>query len=347
MIKYSLKLLPISIFFSLSLAFFSTVHAGSTLDSAARKIAEDIAAERARAKENSSGTLPPQSEKKTKALVERPTTGVPHQENSTSPSVLPSEPELPTLPEEELATKPSYTPPASLPDQPASSPDKAPEKLVLPPHPTAIPDTDAELASYTPDRSYANPNWYLSIMGGTSFADDADVKSANTRELSYATGGGFGSALGYRPSARRGFASHFRSDIEAFYRQNDIDADGILPLADAAGDLRVFSLMANAYYDLTTHTEITPYVGMGIGYANFQLDNARRINIEDDSDFSTAYQFMAGLSYSVDPNATTAFHAGYRYFDVLSDPSFRTTTGTAVSIDHSSHNVEGGVRMYF
>jgi len=69
--------------------------------------------------------------------------------------------------------------------------------------------------------------------------------------------------------------------------------------------------MANGYYDFEMGSPLTPYLGVGIGIVDSEVDVA---GFGSTSETDLAYQFMAGLAFNV--SKTAYLTAGYRYFGI-------------------------------
>ena len=115
--------------------------------------------------------------------------------------------------------------------------------------------------------------------------------------------------------------------------------------------------MLNAYKDLGTFGNLTPYVGAGVGMAYNKMDdvyftgNPALVNkIKGDSELSFAWSLMAGVGYRVSDRAT--LDIGYRYFD-MGDASSETIDNTLnynprVNIDDiTAHEIKVGLRYNF
>jgi opacity protein-like surface antigen len=156
----------------------------------------------------------------------------------------------------------------------------------------------------------------------------------------WAIGGGIGYNL------MRGF----RIDATLDYRMNgDVSAQlpppATLPDAAFTGDLDSLVGLVNFYYDLDMGHRITPYVGVGIGFAHHTLDG----NDTDDSDTSFAWALMAGVD--IDLRANWKLDIGYRYLD-LGDAKFDdrkngTPAKDFILDDLESHEIRVGLRYQF
>jgi len=134
----------------------------------------------------------------------------------------------------------------------------------------------------------------------------------------------------------------FRLEGEMGYQVNDLDkfsADGVS--VSASGDFDALSFMVNGYLDFENQTAFTPYIGAGIGYANVAANDISvggyALSDEDDNVF--AYQFGAGVGYSVTKN--WIIDLAYKYF-ATEDADFEGT-----KVEYNSHNITVGIRYAF
>lgn len=159
----------------------------------------------------------------------------------------------------------------------------------------------------------------------------------------------FGMGVGYYLSRglRMDLTLEYRSDAElyAYY-----PASPALPLT---GEMSSWVGLANLYYDFDMGHRITPYVGVGIGFASHTMDAGKQISGGDPVDFngksdtSFAWALMAGVD--IDLRSQWKLDIGYRYLD-LGDVSYTdATTGTkSFEIDDlESHEIRVGVRYSF
>jgi opacity protein-like surface antigen len=177
------------------------------------------------------------------------------------------------------------------------------------------------------------------IGGGFGIAayPDADltVPGVGTAELSSDSGFMVGLALGTKIGS-------FRLEGEVAYRTNDADRlSGPGGSASVTGDVTTTSLLANGYFDIGSSGPITPFIGAGLGFANVAVDSS---GLADDSDTVFAYQFIAGVGFSVNPRLT--LDLSYKYLGT-STPSFTSVDGYEFDLDYSSHAVQIGMRYAF
>lgn len=189
-----------------------------------------------------------------------------------------------------------------------------------------------------PDVSIAaDKGIYLEGRAGASFPEDAQVDTTTDQDADLKTGWVAGVGLGYS------YGNGLRGEIGFDYRENDVDdVAGV----NASGDASAASLMINAYYDFFQDNKIQPYIGAGVGGAIVDADGVSPISGSsvNDDDLGFAYQAMAGVAYSVNPQIKVTL--GYRYFAVP-DLSFRTAAGASVDSDYASHEIMLGVRFSF
>jgi OmpA-OmpF porin, OOP family len=207
----------------------------------------------------------------------------------------------------------------------------------------------AATAGYEGGQFGANrwPNWYVGVSGAMPFVEstDVNVSGANIGELSFDNDYGVGASVGYTPGPNGNITDAMRFEFEYFYRSNGLDSlsnrGGNQSLS---GDLTSDTYMVNAYYDINTHTRLTPYVGVGAGLASVNLEQ-KGLGI-DDTDSRFAYQVMAGLGWQPEMLLNTVLQVGYKFMDAGS-PEFNTRGGRSVNHDYQVHNIEAGARFRF
>jgi OmpA-OmpF porin, OOP family len=191
------------------------------------------------------------------------------------------------------------------------------------------------------------PNWYVGVQGSLNYVDDtnASVGNTNAGDVSFDSGYGVSGAIGYTPGPTGTLMDYTRFEFEIGHRFNDLDnftAGGFV--GDIAGDIKSYSYMANVYFDFDTQTQVSPYVGAGIGLDTVSIDS-RTVGVND-SDRVFAYQFMAGLGWQPEFLLNTVLQVGYRYH-ATSDPAFTTNAGQSFEYEYSNHALEAGARFRF
>lgn len=133
----------------------------------------------------------------------------------------------------------------------------------------------------------------------------------------------FGGAIGYQ------YNSWVRFDVSAEWRGGSVfkaldryDTGFVAPPTatnDYSGIKKEWLFLANAFVDLGTWRSITPYVGLGAGFANVTISNFRDTNViaggggwaDTGSQWNFAWALYAGLAYKVTP--TFSVDLGYRF----------------------------------
>lgn len=192
-------------------------------------------------------------------------------------------------------------------------------------------------AQEAPGGWWGQAGGYAGASGLLAFVSDADLdlpdcpSCADT--LSTDPGFGLAAVAGYR------LGTGLRLEGEIAYRQNDLDEISLEGLGTAAvdGDATALAVMGNLFYDFATGTPVTPYLGLGVGFARIAVDSAD-LDV-DDSDTVFAYQVKVGLLAPVTPRL--ALVGGYTYF-ATSDPKIEATTA-----EYRAHTLDVGLRIGF
>lgn len=116
--------------------------------------------------------------------------------------------------------------------------------------------------------------------------------------------------------------------------------------ASSRGELMTWTLMANAWYDIDVGSDLTPYIGGGIGYAASELTHGQ---VAHGSDGDFAWQLGAGINYKIGDK--TSIGIGYRYLDAGAiDVTLATRAGGAPPVDEydvQSHSVMANINFQF
>ncbi|MGD0586681.1 MAG: outer membrane beta-barrel protein, partial [Oryzomonas sp.] len=121
---------------------------------------------------------------------------------------------------------------------------------------------------------------------------------------------------------------------------------------DINGNLGALAFMTNAFFDFHNYTPVTPYVGVGIGFATLHMsntyatdqNNTRNLMYPRDDATVFAYQLGAGLDIAL--NRRFSLDLGYRYFNT-DWASFSRNTLTSSGVRFESHNATVGFRTKF
>lgn len=167
-------------------------------------------------------------------------------------------------------------------------------------------------------------------------------------DLDGGTGLTFGGAVGYR------FDSGVRFELDVAHTSADMDGalnenvQAFVPCGespqnpcldpDIDGDYSGLSGMAMAFYEFSTGSPLMPYVGVGIGLVNVDLEaetignfndgTSSEFAIVDGSDSEFAYRLAAGFAYDIGAFDLTADYAFKRTGRVALDGQSAYTTFT-------------------
>jgi len=146
--------------------------------------------------------------------------------------------------------------------------------------------------------------WYVSGTIGPAWLDDGDGDFA------------ISGAIGKR------FSGPFRGEFNVNYQE-------------AESDTNALGLFANGYYDFSTDSKLTPFVGLGVGAVFTERDagnNRGNRGNNDDEDTDLGFNFIAGGSYLF--SETLDIVGQYRYLN---------TSGLVDEV----HALEVGLRFNF
>jgi len=145
------------------------------------------------------------------------------------------------------------------------------------------------------------------------------------------------------------FDNGIRTELELGYRHNKAMQDGTSSSIHSEGELREFTIMANALYDvgLTDNLSLSLGAGIGVDRARF---TAQCLCVDEDA-WTMAYQGIAGLNYAL--GSQTQFFINYRYLHVDA-PDYRwfdsdagSNNRVAFLSDLNKHAVTLGLRVAF
>ncbi|MFQ5563783.1 MAG: OmpA family protein [Parvularculaceae bacterium] len=209
---------------------------------------------------------------------------------------------------------------------------------------------------------------YGAVGAGLNYMQpDRDVEAISgplifDSEADYDNGIGIYAALGYA------YGNNWRTELEFSFRDNDVRhfaGDGLgfsgWPGGTLGGNMQSFAIMANVIYDIGEFgaggsRTVTPYIGGGVGGAEFEADISGNNPVAangfssiaiDDSQTRLAYQGIAGLAFHLAEGL--AFDISYRYFGAIT-PEFDAVVAGApskIEIDYNAHSVFAGLRWNF
>ena len=192
--------------------------------------------------------------------------------------------------------------------------------------------------------------WYLRADVGFDLGLDGTVSDSiieqgladpfiNTSfDEGWSIGGGFG--LHILSRMRLDFTFDYRMNADVY---SELPPPASLPLGAFTGELDTFVGMANLYYDFDFGHRITPYVGVGLGFAHHTLKG----DDTDDDDAEFAWSLMAGAA--IDLKDHWKLDVGYRYLDMGDiDLADRKGSGKQFLVkDIDSHEIRVGLRYTF
>ncbi len=178
--------------------------------------------------------------------------------------------------------------------------------------------------------------WYLRGYIGMSnqgFRGLENISFATAPGFAWLDTGGFSSAPFFGGAIGYQYNSWIRFDVSAEYRGGanfkalDRYTDVVTPCPlpgnictnDYSAIKREWLFLANAFVDLGTWRSITPYLGVGAGFAQVTISNFRDTNViaggggyaDTASQWNFAWALYAGLAYKVTP--TFSVDLGYRF----------------------------------
>jgi opacity protein-like surface antigen len=161
---------------------------------------------------------------------------------------------------------------------------------------------------------FCHAGTYVKAAGLYNRPSDIHIDNPTNFRASLKRNVGFSLALGYKFTV-------FRVEAEGQYLRSNTEPEetaGTLfgGIGRTTGSTRETAGLVNGYVDLPSYFGLSPYVGLGLGYARVKLDDLGRTrNGAATLQFSGreavfGYQGMVGLQYSVFGQAT--LNAGYR-----------------------------------
>ncbi|MHC5305849.1 outer membrane protein [Bartonella sp. LJL80] len=185
----------------------------------------------------------------------------------------------------------------------------------------------------------------LGHLGGNYLDPDAYWK--NKGDMDKAFLGGVG--LGYRVN------DLFRFDGTIEYRaKNSVTGRDVTALDTRKydGDVSSLVIMGNAYVDIATFRNITPYLGAGLGASGNRAKDfrvsAQRLDLKASSNtnWDLAWALHAGVGVKL--SKTLTLDIGYSYTDLGDAKTGTFDDAGSIKLDHlTSHDVKIGIRYAF
>lgn len=170
----------------------------------------------------------------------------------------------------------------------------------------------------------AKPGTYVSFGAGMSWIDDLDDSGAKAE---FDDGYTLRGAVGY-DSGDVSDLGKYRVEAELSYTENDGDSGSALGVTlPINGNVEQLGIMANFYWDFIPGGSLRPYIGVGLGAVDTEVDvTVGGINVTG-SETEVAYQGMLGLTYHMNQN--WALDVGYRHTRVEYDETLENNAVTA------------------
>lgn len=189
-------------------------------------------------------------------------------------------------------------------------------------------------------------DYYVAVETGASIVPDQTISGGGLSGVaSLDTGFNVGGALGGR------LGDHVRAEVNLSYRRSGIDqlaAPGVI-LA-GAGNVGLFSAMANVYWDILPDAAVIPYLGagLGLGVVSVDSDAAANVLIVNDSAVAFAWNILAGASVPVSERISLSL--GYRYLATTRAELAATLVGAGtgtIGAKFDAHEVVFGAKFWF
>lgn len=154
--------------------------------------------------------------------------------------------------------------------------------------------------------TYENSGMYVSLIGGANWLKNHHPRHDHVKlDMGYLAGGAIGCQFG----------NGMRLEAEVTYRHNRLKhkTEDLLGMHQHHVQLHSMSYMFNGLYDLNLDSDVTPYLGVGIGYSKQTSHHHKEDKTASFNKDGLAWQAIGGISYAVD--AKTSLAVEYRYLD--------------------------------
>lgn len=161
------------------------------------------------------------------------------------------------------------------------------------------------------ENNTAESYWYLAGSLGTgTFRDVELVSGGSPHALNLDNDVTGGIALGYRFKPLS--STRYRTEIELWGFRPGIDQyNGTAISADSGSSVNITALMNNGFINFMDSSQLSPYIGAGIGIASVEID---AVTTNQRDDFVWSYQLLAGLDYKLETISNLNLSIGYRLF---------------------------------
>jgi outer membrane autotransporter protein len=197
------------------------------------------------------------------------------------------------------------------------------------------------------------PGPYFSAFLGTSFARDANVSGFDSFDNT-----SFNDQVTFDPGVYLGGTGGYdfgflRLEGELSYRNAQLDKitnSNNFRFRSVDGDLGAFASMFNVFFDLHNPSNVTPYLGGGIGFTTLHLsettgfDSAGKLILYDDSS-DTVFASQVGAGVDIALNRNFSLDVGYRYF--ITEKANLEGDFISSNLRFESHNAMVGFKFKF
>jgi opacity protein-like surface antigen len=171
--------------------------------------------------------------------------------------------------------------------------------------------------------------WYIGGLGGLNYTHDGTVNGSGLKaeyDLGFVLGGFVGLYV----------QDNIRLEGELSYRTNDLDTAGGVSIG---GEAETLALMANVFFDFKLESNVEPYLGAGIGFADVDYT----VTGIQYNDTVLALQLIGGAGIEIAP--ATQLTVDYRLF--LTD-DVRVGSGVGFGrVEYTNSAFSVGIRRAF
>jgi OOP family OmpA-OmpF porin len=174
--------------------------------------------------------------------------------------------------------------------------------------------------------------WYIGLEAGWVNVQDSELQTWGYSDIEFDNRWGGMGTVGFA------FDNKLRLELEAGYRNNDIDRIDTVSITD--GELNEWSGMFNLAYDQPLGSRWAMTFGVGLGADSVRFDDS----LSEDTDTVFAAQGILGLVYQVGPHWDIMLN--YRYL-WANDPEFTDVFANTDNMEVAKHTVTLGFRYGF
>jgi outer membrane protein OmpA-like peptidoglycan-associated protein len=197
-------------------------------------------------------------------------------------------------------------------------------------------------------------NWYIGLRGGVVLPSDRTFYGTQPTRPDFATT----EKLGLAAAARLGYDfGRLRTEVDVGYHQTglkSIDLRSTTALGDAGrysdpdGQVRNWTIMGNALFDVINSDGFSVSAGAGAGAARVSAHNVRLADgatpFLSSNDWVFAWNALAGARVALSPGVDLA--VDYRYLRP-NRANFTDTAGQRVTMRNDSHTILVGLNFNF